>query len=403
MRFIGRVLGVAILVFAVVWLGLWWWAEGRMQAGFANWASRMQAQGDVKISYARINRGLSPLAADVTLTNVLITVQPNPSQAPISITLPSLGMEIDAANPRELRYNLPRQVSINTPRADVAVTFGSIALTQQIDLNALAAAEIDPFKASDASASNINILASSGSLLLLHIDSYAAHASFNRKAGAAATALGLTETIKGISLSPLLTRLASVPFGGAITQIGLKLNISGPAPANGEALVSQFNAVPVANPAGRGKIALQAVQGWAAQGGNASASLTLAIGPSTLNASGTVKFDTKTQPEGSADVTADHLDAFSTAITSAYPQTQNAISMIQARLSPYLSSTPAQGQALNMHLVYGAGSVTINGQKAADLPEIDWNMLENPPAPTPQAPGDGSGAAAQPPVVSGAQ
>ena len=403
MRFIGRVLGMAVLVLAVVWLGLWWWAEGRMQTGFANWASRMQAQGDVKISYARINRGLSPLAANVTLTNVLITVQPDPRRAPISVTLPSLGMEIDAANPRELRYNLPRQVSINTPRADVAVTFGSIALTQQIDLNALAAAEIDPFNASDASASNINIMASSGSLLLLHIDSYDAHGSFNRKAGPGDTAIGLTETIKGISLSPLLTRLASVPFGGAITQIGLKLNISGPAPANWEALASQFNAVPAADKAGRGKIALQAVQGWASQGGNANASLTLAIGPSTLNASGAVKFDAQAQPAGTADVTADHLDAFSAAIAGAYPRMQDSISMIQARLSPYLSATPADGQALNMHVVYGAGSVSINGQKVSDMPPINWNALENPPAPTPQAPGDGSGAAAQPPVVSGAQ
>ncbi|GLR65721.1 hypothetical protein GCM10010909_03990 [Acidocella aquatica] len=403
MRFIGRVLGMAVVVLAAVWLGLWWWTESQMQDGFANWAARMQNQGNITVSYGRMNRGYSPLAASVTLTNMQITVQPNPARPPVSVTLPSFGMEIDAADPQILHYNLPGQITINTPRASVAATFGNIALTQQIDLDALANKEIDPFKASDFSASNINLLASGGSLLLLHIDSINSHATINRAAGASGSALNWTDDFKGISLSPLLTRLGSVPFGGSVTELAVSMNLSGPVPANWDALVEQFNALPAANRADRGKIMLQAARAWAAGGGNASASLKLVAGPSTLNASGNVKFDAKAQPSGTADVTADHLDAFSAAITGAYPQTQDRISAIQAQLSPYLSSSDSGGQTLGMHVVYGAGTVAINGEKVSDLPPIDWDALENPPAPTPQAPGDGSGAAAQPPVVSGAQ
>ena len=393
MRFILRVMGLAVAVLAVIWLGLWWWAENQMQAGFANWVTRMQNQGDMTVSYGRMNRGYSPLAASVTLTNVLITVQPDPDRPPVAVNLPSLVMEIDDADPGVLRYNLPRQININTPRATLVVTFGSIALSQQIDMDALAKKEIDPFKASDASASNINILASGGSLLLLHIDSSDGHATFNRNAGATDTAFGITQSFKGMALSPLLTRLGSVPFGGGITELGLNVNVTGPVPDNWEALVRQFNAIPVEDKAGRAKLVLQTVQGWAAQGGSANGDLKLVIGPSTLNASGNVKFDTKAQPSGTADVTADHLDAFSGAITTAYPRTQDKISALQAQLSPYLTSSDASGQTLGVHVVYGAGTVNVNGKKVSDLTPVDWDALENPQAPTPQAPGDGSGAA----------
>ena len=393
MRFIFRVVGLAVVVLAVAWLGLWWWAENRMQEGFATWVARMQNQNGITVSVGRINRGYSPLAASITVTNLLITVQPDPNRPAVLINLPSFGWEIDAANPQTLRYELPGQININTPRATVAITFGSIAMAAQIDMGALAKQEIDPFKSSDIAASNINFLASGGSLLLLHVDSYDAHAGINRHAGVTDTALGLTEDFKGIALSPLLTRLGSVPFGGGITELALNMNINGPAPADWDAVRKQIEAIPATDPVDRGKLALPTVQTWASQGGSANAGLKLVVGPSTLNASGNVKFDAKAQPSGTADVTANHLDAFSTAITTAYPQTQNKITELQAQLSPYLSSTPADGQALGVHVVYGAGTVNVNGQKVSDLPPIDWAALENPAPPAAPAPGDGSGAA----------
>ena len=144
----------------------------------------------------------------------------------------------------------------------------------------------------------------------------------------------------------------------------------------------------------RQELLIQAAHRWAAQGGNGKASLTLVVGPSTLNANGAVVFDANAQPSGTADISADHLDAFTAAITGAYPELAQNIAQIETELSPYLSATDTGGQVVNVHVVYGKPGVMVNGSRKADMPPIDWSTLENPPAPVAQAPGDGSGAAA---------
>jgi hypothetical protein len=70
---------------------------------------------------------------------------------------------------------------------------------------------------------------------------------------------------------------------------------------------------------------------------------------------------------------------------------QDTVNTLEARLSPYLSSTPHGGQTLTFNATYGNGAVMVNGQKVGSLPPLDWSQLET--APPPQAPGDGSGAA----------
>lgn len=385
---IKTILTLAILVL-IGWFGLWWYAQTRLQSGIESWVARVQSQGTVKITYDSITRGTSPLAASVTLNNVAATLQPTPSAAPIPVTLPSLGLRIDAANPLVMHIVLPGQINVSTPRADLAITFGSSSFAEKLDLHAALAHQPNPFTSSDAAASNINILASSGSLLILHIDSLAAHGTYNRSAGANGMALSASETLDGIALSPLLTRLASIPFGGKLTQLAASFNISGPVPADLPALIAQFNAIPDTDTKAQSKLALQSLHDWAAQGGNADASLTLVLGPTTLNAGGSVKFDANAQPSGAASLTADHLDALTAAITNAYPQTQDDINNIEAHLSPDLSSSATGGQTLTLQVTYGNGSATVNGQ-THPLPPINWNQLENPPTP---APGDGSGAA----------
>ena len=135
----------------------------------------------------------------------------------------------------------------------------------------------------------------------------------------------------------------------------------------------------------------RALHDWAAHGGTGNAGIDLAIGPSTLHAAGDVAFDSKVQPQGHANLIADHLDAFAAAIIAAYPQVQDTVNAMEARLSPYLSSTPHDGQTLTFKATYGNGAVMVNGQKVGSLPPLDWSQWET--APPPQAPGDGSGAA----------
>ncbi|MDE8345389.1 MAG: DUF2125 domain-containing protein [Acidocella sp.] len=389
------VLGALLLV-VVVWLGVWWWAEGQMAAGITAWASQTGNSAGEAISYDRISRGTSPLAATVTLTNLRVALQPDASAQPVQIVLPTVLLRIDAFHPFLLRVEWPSRINVNTARADIAITSGQLETTEAIDPHELFTRQPYPFKNTVISGHDIDALASGGSLLILHIDSLAAQASFNRDAKATDVAYQFTSAINGIALSPLLTRLASIPFDGKISELGLSANISGPVPANFTALTDQIKALAPNDDAGRNKLMVQAVHDWAAAGGNATSSFSLVLGPSTLNAKAAVAFNAQAQPSGTADITADHLDEVSAAITNAYPQTQNAANEIEAHLSPYLTSSDAGGQTLTMHVIYSKNTVSINGQTVVPLPPLDWNTLENPPPPVAapaSAPGDGSGAA----------
>jgi hypothetical protein len=389
MRTIARLALTIVAAFIVVWLGIWWYAEARMQSGIADWASRMATQNNVKVTYDGIVRGRSPLVATVSLSNVQLTIQPDPDKAPVVVDLPGFGLSISPANLMKLNFLLPGQINVSAPRGDFAVSFGAIAAFAKLDLHAVLNNQPNPFKSSTVAAQNIGLLASGGSLMILHIDSFHTYGVYNRTAGTQGLAVSGGIALDGLALSPLFTRLASIPFGGKIAHLALAMNATGPMP-DFTALSKQLSAVPATDKTGRNKIIVDAVHGWAAQGGQASGHASLAIGPSTLNAAGTIGFDKTVQPDGMASLTADHLDAFTGAITHAYPSLQPTVDAQEARFSPYLTSTPAGGQVLQMNVTYGAGSVTVNGQKGGDLPPVDWTTLANPPA---VAPGDGSGAA----------
>jgi len=382
------VLALVVLLVAA-WVGLWWYAQGRMQAGLTSWVAQISTNPDIKASYAGVSRGVSPLAATVTLTNLTFTLQPAASQSPITITLPSVTERINAGNPLLVHIDLPSQINFSAARGDAAVTFGSIDVAEHLDPAALFHSNVQPFSGNDITASDISLLASSGSLQVLHINSLALHGLINRDANSSEAALDATETFNGISLSPLLTRLASVPFNGQVAQFAFSTSLSGPLPANWQGILAQINALPAGDLADRRKITFTALHDWAAAGGNGKLSITMQVGPSTLNADAAVQFDANVQPSGTADLTADHLDAFSAAVTASYPQVQDNVNQIEAELSPYLSTTNDAGQVLTIHLIYGNGGVSINGQKVSDMPPVDWDLLENPPA---TAPGDGSGA-----------
>jgi len=388
MRVFIRSLVLLVFVLLVAWIGLWWYAEGRLEAGANAYIARYAANPNVKVSYASMVRGTSPLAARVTVTDFQISVL-IPNQAPVVVTLPSVGLRISAANPTVVHVDYPPQINISTARGDAAVTFGSIDVAESLDPAALFNSSIQPFRGAQANASNINILASNGSLQVLHIDSIAVQGTVNRHAGPGDTAVTASESFNGIALSSLLTRLGQVPFNGQIAQLAFTFSASGPLPADWRNIANQVNAFPVDDKADRAKLIFTTLHDWAAAGGSANGSVTLVLGPSTMMADGAVKFDANVQPAGTADVTANHLDAFTAAIVAAYPQVQNSVNQMEAELSPYLSTTNDGGQVLTVHVAYGKGAVNVNGQKVSDMPPVDWNLLENPPA---QAPGDGSGA-----------
>jgi hypothetical protein len=381
MRAIIKFLLSLVVVFALVWLGLWWYAQGRLQAGFEGWAEQ-QATNGIKISYSGIQRGTSPLHALVTVQNLVLALPPAPNGDTGTVTLPSLGLRIDAATPTVFHTDLPNKILLQIgSNIDAAIDTRTISVNEYLDPNAMFNKAVYPFRGGDLSATDVDILASQGSLLVLHVDNITGHSVINPNASATDTAIASSTSFDGIALSPILTRIASIPFDGKIGHLATSLTLSGPVPDDLQGLVAQIRAVPHDADAQQ-RIIMPVIHKWAAQGGNGSATLALTIGPTTANADGAIKFDANLQPEGTANLTANHLDQFLATITNAYPQLQADAAQIQAQLTPYLTTTTQDGQTLAIHTTYGNGAVTINGQKAADLPTVNWTTLENPP-PTP--------------------
>lgn len=383
MRGVVKFLFSVIIVVAAAWLGLWWYAQGRLQSGFEGWAEQ-QAVNGINITYSGIERGTSPTQALVTIHNLVMTLPPAANGDSGSITLPSLALRIDAASPTVFHTDLPNKIMIQVgANVDVAINTGAVAVNEYLNPDALFNKSVYPFKGGDLSAANVDVLASQGSLLVLHIDSISGHSDVNVDASSSQTAFDDTTSFDGLALSPILTRIASIPFDGKIAHFATSFTISGPVPAGLQDTIGQLRAA-AHDKVAQQKILVPLIHKWAAQGGNGSATLALGVGPTTAKADGAVKFDANLQPEGTADVTADHLDEFFGAITNAYPQLGDEVAQIQAQLSPYLSTTPQGGQTLAVQTTYGNGTVTVNGQKAGDLPKLDWTSLENPVPPAGQ-------------------
>jgi hypothetical protein len=395
MRGIARSAVGIVVVLAVAWGGLWWYVEGRLHDMLAASASMQNtSDGSSVISYDGISRGTNPLTASATLHNLHWSLLAPGEDTPSVIEAAQVTAWIDAFNPLVMHIGLPNRVDVATPRAGGSVTFETIAINAGLNPRALWDRNIYALTGQNLAIQNMNVLAGGGNFPLLHVDNIAGQETFNPGAGPSQTALAGQYSLDGVALSPLFVALGHVPFGGKITHLGFSVMLSGAADWTG--LMDQLRSQDLSE-RDRGELVLHATHDWAAQGGNGKANLTLTLGPSTLNAAGAVAFDAKAQPSGTADVTADHLDALTSALINAYPQLQQSIVTLEAQLSPYLTTTDVGGQVLNVHIAYGKPGVLVNGERKADMPPIDWAALENPPAPVPQAPGDGSGAASTAP------
>jgi len=393
MRGIARLLLGVVVVLAVAWGGLWWYTEGRLHDMLAtNAGLRDTNDGSSMVSYDSITKGSNPLTASATLHNLRWSLSAPGEDTPSVISMAQVTVWIDAFNPLVMHLGLPNRIDVSTPRGVGSATFGSIAISMGLDPHALFNRKIYAVTGQTMAIHDINGLVA-GSFPVVHIDDIAGHETINAGAGPTQTALTAEDSIDGVSLPSALVMLAHVPFGGKIAHIGFNMSFSGPADWAG--LMQQLH-TPQLSEQDKRKLVVQAAHNWAENGGNGKASMNVALGPSTLNAGGTVAFDANAQPNGTADVDANHLDAFTTSLINAYPQLQQSIVNIEAQLSPYLATTDAGGQVLNVQVAYGKPGVVVNGTRKADMPPLDWATLENPPAPVApvvQAPGDGSGAA----------
>ncbi|MDE1905934.1 MAG: DUF2125 domain-containing protein [Rhodospirillales bacterium] len=387
----GFIKGLAGLIVLIVlaWLGVWLYAEMRLKQLVAAEINRANASGTVQISYDKLTTSNSPLVASVALANPSWTSRPDASAPGLSARAASIGMHINLLSPLLLHVDMPQSIAISTPEASGALTFAVADVTEKLSPSLWTGNTDNPITGGDARFAGINLLASNGSLQVAQIDSLVVHESLDAKAGPGQTAMLLDEKLNHFQLSPILARLINLPFNGQIAYLGLSMRLSGP--LDWQSIAKQVASLPPGD--ARIHFMLQSLHQWALAGGSGQGNLTLTLGPSQLNADGSVAFDSAGQPSGKGNLTANHLDQLTSALTNAYPALQDDVSQFEARFSPYLSTTQADGQVLTVSTVYGKNGVTINGQKTGEMPPLDWNNLLNPAPAPPTAPGDGSGAA----------
>ena len=387
--FIKGLAGLVILV-VLVWVGVWLYAEMRLKQLVAAEIGRVNASGTAQITYDKLTTSRSPLVTSVALVNPSWTSQPDAAAPTVTISAAGIGAHISLTDPLLLHVDMPLSIAVTTPRASGALTFAVADVTETLSPAVWLGNTDNPFTGGDAHLAGINLLASAGSLQVAQIDSLVLHQALDAKAGPSQTALALNAEMNNFRLSPIIARLINLPFGGRIAHVAVSANLSGP--LDWQSIAEQAAAIPAGD--ARHKFMLETIHQWALADGNGQGKLSLTLGASEFNADGSVKFDSAAQPSGTADVTANHLDQLTAALTGFYPGLQNWVSQFEARFSPYLSTTQDGGQVLTMHTVYGKDGILVNGQKTGDMPPLNWDKLINPPPPPPVAPGDGSGAAA---------
>ena len=389
-RFIVGLAGLVILL-VLAWVGLWFYAEIRLKQLVEAKVEQINSSGSGQVTYSRLAASSSPLVAGITMLDPQFSVTFSGSPSPITVSAARIGAHIDLLHPLTLHIDVPLKIMLGGHDGAAVLTFASATITETLTPSVWRGDTSNPIVAGDADYTGINLLASNGSLQVAQIDRLTLHQTLNAKAGTSQPALVLTEDMQNLRVSPVLTRLFALPFNGEISRLSGSLSMSGP--LNWEQIAKQQ--AKLHDEAQRTKFLLQTFHQWAQSGGHALGQFTLRVGPTHMQTNFTLAFDQQVQPEGKTDVNADHLGEFTNALVTAYPDLQTSISQIQETLSPYLSTTPASGQALNLHVTYGQNGVFVNGKKTGAPPHLDWNDLLNPPPPTTFAPGDGSGAALQ--------
>ena len=201
MRGMARLAASVILVLAVAWGGLWWYAEGRLHDMLAAYAARLTtADGTSTLNYDNISVGMSPLTASATLNNVRWNLQPAGTNAQSVITLAHVSAWIDAFDPLVMHIGLPDRIDISTSRGAASVTFGATAISYRLEPATLFNRNIYPVTSGTLMFHDIDVLAGGGAMQFLHIDDITVQSSLNAGAGPNQTAMEVTESIDGMAL-----------------------------------------------------------------------------------------------------------------------------------------------------------------------------------------------------------
>lgn len=387
-RFIMGVAGLVILL-ALAWLGLWFYAEMRLKQLVEAKVEQINSSGNGHVTYSGLTTSSSPLVAGITMLAPQLTLAFSPSASPVTVNAARIGAHINLLHPLTLHIDIPLKIMMNGLGAPAVLTFATATITETLTPSVWQGDTSNPIAAGDADYTGINLLASNGSLQVIQIDHLDLRQALNASAGTDQPALVLSGDMQGLRVSPILTRLFALPFNGEINSLSASLTMSGP--LNWEQIAKQQ--ANLQDDDQRTKFLFQTFHQWAESNGHAQGQIGLWVGPAHMQTHFTLAFDKQVQPEGKVDVNADHLGEFASTLVAAYPDLQPSISQLQATLAPYVATTTSNGHALTLHVTYGQNGVFVNGKKTGTPPPLDWNSLLNVAPPPALVSGDGSGAA----------
>lgn len=391
-RFIAA-LGGAIILVVLAWLGIWFYAEMHLKQLAEARISQFNKVGGNQVLYKKLITSDSPFVISIALVNPQLKIIRPSSNMPLFASAARIGMHIAPLHPLTLHVDWPLIVNVRDmshPNDLIVFSSATASMVETLNPSVWFGNYTNPVSAVNTKFTNINLLASNGSLQIAWIDSFSSHTTFNNAANTSQNALSLQYNIRNLRVSPVLTKLFSLPFNGEIKQISTSLMISGP--LNIDQMVTEQSRI--TNEDEYKQFLLQTTHDWAKAGGHTQGSLTLDLGPSLIDANFAAAFDQQIQPKGTMNVTVSNLNELADSLNAAYPTFKDYISQAEAMLAPYMFNTE-NGPILKINAAFGQPGIFVNGKQDAAMPTLDWNSLLNPSAAPAFAPGDGSGAATQ--------
>ncbi|UNC12952.1 DUF2125 domain-containing protein [Acidiphilium multivorum] len=376
MRRLVRFLSLVVVLAALGWLGLWWYAESRLALAVDQAAARLHAAGWT-VSHGAVTRGTSPFVADVRVADLRLTPPVADGPAP-TLEIPAVDLVVHPAAPLTLDLGFAtvwRMALEGGP--SFTLRFGNIAADDRFDLADLLHHAPDPLRAGAFHATDLRVDSENTNFTLVSIAAIDASGTRNPDAGPDSMAATLHESLRGLALSPLFVTLGNLPFGGKLTALSVDLALSGPAAALPARLTLPPGARWLAPGAAANLPALwrqlgPALHRWAQGGGHGTYDFGLTVGPLDAHGTGSFGFDAGTQPKGRLHLVADGLGAALGALSTHYPSLTGDISALTTAAAPYFTRGPKGGQRLAVDFVLAHGAVSANGTKLTTVPPLVW-------------------------------
>ncbi len=371
-----RVILLFIIVLLLIWIGLWWYAQSQLVVSVHREETTLRQTGWT-ITHGPITSGHSPLAARVTVPNLVLMPPGAPGTRP-TIDFPQVSSQISATDPFTVALDLPHQFTVSAPGgSQIVIKADAIAVHYHFTPNAILKHTPDAVRGASTRIKNLQASVGGSNFPIFTIGTLSSQLTNHPHADGSDTALNFNETIKNIAISPIFVTLAGLPFGGQIKQLTIKLTASGPDFPNLFTAATLPPATTGANPLTQSTAQLDAfaarLRPWASHGGHGRLALALRVGPLDAKLNTAFKFDSTLQPQGHGLLNATGLTAFFTAISTAQPRFAGAIAAATTATAPFMTTASNGHHTLHIVLALRHRNLTLNGKPATTLPLINWS------------------------------